>query len=61
LEAIGQPTEFVAVVFSPNLFSHVYTRVQPGGSGPWLGAETIIKRPLGWEPDGVADMLIIRN
>lgn len=61
LESIGQHTRFVAVSFSPGLFSHVYVQVRHGNIGPWLGAETIINKPLGWDPPGLVDVLFLEN
>ena len=60
-ETINQPTQLVAVGFAPKQYSHVYVQVQPGGAGPWYGAETIIDKPFGWTPPGVVSTLILRS
>lgn len=59
LEAVGQPARFRAVGFRPGQLSHVYVQCRPGSKGPWLGAETIIDRPFGWNPPGVVDELVL--
>ena len=49
LGAIGHPTRFVAIGFSPDIFSHVYLETKIGSG--WIPLETTEPVDVGWEPD----------
>ena len=60
LESIGHPTRSKAIGFSPGDFSHVYAQTRCGGS--WLSLDTTEEyRPIGWQPPGIYDAMIIHN
>lgn len=51
LTATGHPSRFVAVGMNGQPFSHVLVETKIGEK--WCAAETIIKKPFGWYPEGV--------
>lgn len=55
LEAIGYPTRFVAVGFSPGRFSHVFPEVRRGTA--WIALETTEYWPVGRRPPGIASKM----
>jgi transglutaminase-like putative cysteine protease len=57
LLTVGHPARFVAIGQSGQPLSHVLTQTLIGTQ--WWGAETIIKRPLGWMPAGVTSRYIV--
>ncbi len=52
LESIGHPTRFVAIGFSPNVFSHVYVETKIGNN--WIPLETTEDVEMAWEPNPLA-------
>lgn len=56
LDATGHPARFVAVGLDGMPFSHVLVETKIGES--WVPAETIVKKPLGWYPQGVTSRLV---
>lgn len=59
LEAIGHPTRFIAVGFTPNSLSHVLVQTKIGGK--WVSAETIMHWPLGKGPKNVKNIMTQHN
>jgi transglutaminase-like putative cysteine protease len=59
LEAIGHPTRFVAVGFSPGQFSHVF--VETKVHNRWLSLETTEPVAMGWKPNGIKAAMIVHN
>jgi transglutaminase-like putative cysteine protease len=55
LEAIGHPTRFVAMGFTPGTISHVLVDTR-WGSG-WLPLDTTVDKPMGWRPPNIAAIL----
>lgn len=60
VESIGHKTRFVAVGGVPGLFDHVLVEVWLESKG-WVSAETIEQWPLGREPRGIVNKMIISN
>lgn len=58
LMAIGHPAQFVAVGMQGQPLSHVLVQTLIGQK--WVSAETIIKKPLGWNPPGVTSHYILK-
>lgn len=58
LMATGHPAQFIAVGLSGQPLSHVLTQTLIGQK--WVSAETIIKKPLGWNPPGVTSHYILK-
>ena len=58
LTAIGHPAQFVAVGMQGQPLSHVLVQTLIGQK--WVSAETIIKKPLGWNPPGVTSHYILK-
>lgn len=61
LESIGHPTRSVAIALRPGLFSHVYLETRPRGMARWIPLETTEPVPMGWEPRGVSERMILSN
>lgn len=59
LEAIGHPTRFVAIGFSPGNFSHVL--VETKVNNRWLALETTEPVAMGWKPAGIKAAMIVHN
>lgn len=59
LEAIGVPTRFKAVGFSPGQISHVYVQAKIGPK--WIGVETTEPVDIGWEPSNIRNQIIVTN
>ena len=59
LEAIGHPTGFVAMGFSPGEYDHVYAITRLGNS--WLSVETTEPVGIGWRPPGVVSTMVVFN
>lgn len=57
LEAIGHPTRFVAVAFTPGMFSHVFTDTRIGSGNKWLSLDPTEMKPMGWRPPGIVDVI----
>lgn len=55
LISLGHPARFVAVGIAGEPFSHVLVETKIDQN--WLGAETILKVPLGWFPRNVTKTL----
>lgn len=49
LESIGHPTKFVAIGFTPGVFSHVYLETKIADS--WIPLETTENVQAGWQPE----------
>lgn len=58
LMATGHPAQFIAVGMSGQPLSHVLVQTLIGQK--WVSAETIIKKPLGWNPPGVTSHYILK-
>lgn len=54
----SHPARFIAVGLSGAPLSHVLVQTKVGPR--WLGAETIIPRPLGWMPPGITSHYIVK-
>jgi hypothetical protein len=50
LGALGHPTRFVTIGFTPRAFSHVY--LEANLRGQWLPLDPIVDQPPGWEAPG---------
>lgn len=48
LEAIGHPTKFTAIGFTPNSFNHVFVETKIGPR--WIALETTEPVEVGWRP-----------
>lgn len=59
LEAIGHPTGFVAIGFSPGEYDHVYAITRLGEA--WLSVETTETVGIGWRPPGVVGTMVVFN
>lgn len=59
MESIGHPTRFVAIGFSPNEYSHVYTETLLGKS--WVPSDTTETRSFGWAAPNPVSKLVIYN
>jgi transglutaminase-like putative cysteine protease len=59
-ESIGHKTRFVAVGGLPGVLDHVLVEVWLPDKG-WTAAETIEQWPLGREPKGIVNKMIIHN
>jgi transglutaminase-like putative cysteine protease len=57
LEAIGVPTRFEAVGFTPGHWSHVL--VQALLKNRWVSLETTVNVQPGWRPPGVVESLTV--
>jgi transglutaminase-like putative cysteine protease len=58
LDSIGHPARFIAVGLSGAPLSHVMVQTLIGTQ--WVGAETIIPRPLGWMPSPITSHYIVK-
>jgi transglutaminase-like putative cysteine protease len=58
LMALGHPVQFVAVGMNGQALSHVLVQTLIGQK--WVSAETILKKPLGWNPPGVTSHYILK-
>lgn len=58
LDATGHPARFIAVGLAGQPLSHVMVQTKIGTQ--WVGAETIIPRPLGWMPSPVTSHYIVQ-
>lgn len=58
LMATGHPAQFIAVGMQGQPLSHVLVQTLIGQK--WVSAETIIKKPLGWNPPGVTSHYILK-
>lgn len=58
LQATGHPVQFVAVGLSGQPLSHVMVQTLVGKQ--WLGAETILPKPLGWMPGPITSHYILK-
>lgn len=58
LMSTGHPARFVAVGLSGQPLSHVMVQTLVGQN--WLGAETIIDRPLGWMPSPITSHYVLK-
>lgn len=56
LEAIGHPTRFVAVGYTPNNYVHVL--VETKVANQWIPVETTENVPLGWYPPNMPARLV---
>lgn len=65
LESIGHRTRFVAISLLPGEYRHVYAQTVCGkdarGNPRWLSLDTTEPYPMGWEPPGICDRMIIHN
>lgn len=57
LEASGHPARFLAVGLNGGPLSHVLTQTKIGPQ--WISLETIIQKPMGWNPSGVTSNYIL--
>ncbi len=51
LIALGHPSRFVAVGFSPGDLSHVFVQTKIGAR--WFTSDTTEAKPFGWTPPGI--------
>lgn len=59
LEALGHPTRFAAVGFSPGHFKHVFVETRVGNK--WLALETTEAQRMGWRPPGIKSLMLQNN
>jgi len=59
LATIGHPTRFVAIGLQPGSFCHVY--VETKIANKWIGVETTENVPLGWQPSGIRERMVMYN
>jgi len=59
LESIGHPTRFVAVGFTPGIYSHVLVETKIGDK--WISLETTEQVNVGWFPPGVINRMLMYN
>lgn len=57
LESIGHRARFVALSFSPGIYSHVIVETKIGRY--WVPLETTEPVPMGWYPPGVLDRMVV--
>lgn len=59
LEAVGHPTRFVALAFSPDQFAHVLVETKLGKK--WIPLETTEPVEPGWYPPRVVNRMVVWN
>jgi len=59
LESIGHPTRFVALSFTPGVYSHVLVETKIGNK--WIALETTEPVETGWFPPGVINRMVVYN
>jgi transglutaminase-like putative cysteine protease len=59
LESIGHPTRFVALSFTPGVYSHVLVESKIGEK--WVALETTEPVETGWFPPGVINRMVVFN
>lgn len=59
LEAIGHPTRFVAIGFSPFSYNHVFVETRIGPR--WVSVETTEPVDIGWRPKNVRSIMVRDN
>ena len=61
LESLGHRTQFVAVGFQPNRYSHVLVEVFNTKTGQWLPLETTEPVEPGWQPKNIRARMVVSN